>query len=68
MNTGPQTMELRHLRSFVVVADELHLRWAAERLHVAQPAVSEQVRKLRAASRTLEQRPPIASEGSVLAA
>jgi predicted transcriptional regulator len=68
MNTGPQTMELRHLRSLVVVAEELHLRRAAERLHVAQPAVSEQVRKLRAASRTLEQRPPIASEGSVLAA
>ena len=60
-------MELRHLRSFVVVADELHVR-RAERLHVAQPAVSEQVRTLRAASRTLEQRPPIASEGSVLAA
>jgi len=67
MNTGPQTMELRHLRFFVVAADELHLRRAAERLHVAQPAIPEQVRKLEAASRTLEQRPPIASEGSVLA-
>jgi DNA-binding transcriptional LysR family regulator len=61
-------MELRRLSSFVGVADELHLRRAAELLHVAQPAVSEQVRELRAASRTLEQRPPIASEGSVLAA
>jgi Bacterial regulatory helix-turn-helix protein, lysR family len=68
MNTGPQTMELRRLSSFVGVADELHLGRAAELLHVAQPALSEQVRKLRAASRTLEQRPPIASEGSVLAA
>jgi DNA-binding transcriptional LysR family regulator len=39
-------MELRHLRYFVAVAEELNFSRAAERLYVAQGAVSDQVRKL----------------------
>lgn len=39
-------MELRHIRYFLTLSEELHFRRAAEKLFIAQPALTRQIREL----------------------
>lgn len=46
MITQKHQIELRHYRYFTILAEELNFRKAAEKLHIAQPGLSRQIKQM----------------------